>query len=181
MNGVSESSWLDDNLEAWGFISGKGHTCQECVRFRQRPDGVCKCTDIHKPHPINPDDAACKNYWDRKIHDAYEKAEFERHEAERLAAIEKGKLNPPVELPIVFDGYGEIPMCPNCNNPPYDMEQCQCCGQRFLPSKAIEEYSKPLTEEMLCFNCGAPVTAYKSRYNGHRNYSCAKCGCCMME
>lgn len=171
----------DDYFEKIGFINPAGHTCSECVRFRRKSNGVCKCTDIHKPNPINADDPACKGYWDAAIYEAHDKAEREAQERERLAAIEKGKLNPPCELPIVHDGYGYIPMCPNCNNPPYDYEQCQCCGQRFLPSKAIEEYSKPLTEEMTCFQCGKPVTALKSRYNGHRHYLCPNCGCVMME
>lgn len=169
------------DLKVAGFIDRKDHTCKECVRFRQKNDGVCKCTSIKNPNTINPDDAACRDYWDKSIYEAHEKAWKEEQERERLAAIEKGKLNPPVELPIVFDGYGEIPICPNCNNPPYNYEQCQCCGQRFLPSKDIEIYRKPLTEEMTCFNCGNPVTAIKSRYNGHRHFKCEKCGCAFIE
>lgn len=172
---------LVDDLKEWGFIDPAGHTCGECVRcVESKKKSCCICANVYRTDPITPDMAACNDFWSMEVHDAYEKRAAEERERKRLAEIEKGKLLPPIKLPIVFDGYGYIPMCPNCDNPPYDYSQCQCCGQRFLPSKAVEEYAAPLYEEMTCPQCGKVGRANKSRYNGHRHFSC-ECGFRFME
>ena len=88
---------------------------------------------------------------------------------------------PPVKLPIVFDGYGNIPMCPVCHEMPYSTEQCHWCGQHFIQDEEITEYSKPKTEKGKCSNCGAEIEIGISRYNGHKHYHCNKCGMSMME
>ena len=87
----------------------------------------------------------------------------------------------PMKLPIVFDGYGGIPMCPICGEMPYSTEQCHWCGQRFIQDKEVEEYEKPMIENGKCPKCGADIVIHISKYNGHRHFHCDKCGISVMQ
>lgn len=162
-------------------------TCKGCVRcervesrIKKHPTGWhCMCKDYDAG--ILPSDPACDIYWDRETYEKEEKEKAEKREKERLARWEKNKNNPPMKLPIVFDGYGYIPECPNCHDMPYSTEQCHWCGQRFIQDEEVQEYNKPLVKESKCISCGAPVLIRISRYNGHKSCHCKKCGAAWME
>jgi DNA-directed RNA polymerase subunit RPC12/RpoP len=156
------------------------YRCEAVPRHREHPTGW-HCCSKHYDAGIFPSDPACDIYWDRAEEEKRQQEEAEKQERERLAAWEKNKDNPPVKLPIVFDGFGYIPECPNCHEMPYDTEQCHWCGQKFIQDEEIEEYNKPLTKEGTCMNCGKPVIYHISRYNGHKRYRCDNCGMAMME
>ena len=160
-------------------------TCEGCLRFGTRTRGPNAgkhfCTGNRLEGTLLPNQKACRHYWDKEEQerlDRQNELDTENRRAE-LHAIYASK--PPVKLPIVYDGYGNIPMCPVCGEMPYDLDQCHWCGQHFLQDDEIKEYAKPLTEKGICFQCGAEVTVRISKYNGHRRYKCETCGCSMIE
>ena len=166
------------------------NTCKGCVRCErvdesriktlEHPTGWhCMCKSYYAG--ILPSDPACDIYWDREKYEIEKNEKAEKREKERLARWEKNKNNPPMKLPIVFDGYGYIPECPNCHDMPYSTEKCHWCGQRFKQDEEVKEYSKPLVKETKCILCGAPVLIRISRYNGHKSCHCKKCGAVWME
>ena len=160
-----------------------GHTCGECVRYEKREfrkDGY-HCTI--KDYDINIDGnaPACKHYWDRDICETIKDIHEQLQEEARLKRWAENESKPPVKLPIVFDGYGMIPECPNCGEMPYSTEQCYFCGIRFKQTDEVKEYATPILVDMKCPICGEVGNANKSRYNGHRHFKCEKCGCVMME
>lgn len=133
-----------------------GKTCGGCVRCAPREKAYGEegyhCTCKSYEVDIHPEDPACEIYWDRAEHEEIERLRQEDTEKRRqeLWAIYADKE--PVELPIVNDGYGRIPMCPICGEMPYSTEQCHWCGQRFIQTEAIKAYSVPETVEMVCFS-----------------------------
>ena len=155
--------------------------CQERDNLRGKDDVGLHCTMQNYWHDINADDKACVHYWDREREERIKAQEAEDIENRRKELWTIYADKEPVKLPIEYDGYGNIPICPICGEMPYSTEQCHWCGQRFIQDEDIKEYNKPWTEEKECPNCGAKVTVYKSKYNGHRHYHCDKCGCLMME
>ena len=157
--------------------------CKGCVRFAKRTfrKPGYHCTGQDYMIDVFPEDDACDYYWDRAEQEKKDKEYEEEQEKKRQAAWAKNKDNPPVKLPIVFDGYGYIPECPNCHEMPYSTEQCYFCGQKFIQDDDVKAYNEPNTKEGKCFSCGAPVTIDISKYNGHKSYHCDKCGCSMME
>ena len=161
----------------------KTKKCADCVRFEKREFRKRGYHCCMKDYDIDvfPDDKACEEFWNRERQNELERLHEQDIEKRReeLWAIYAEKE--PVKLPIVFDGYGNIPMCPVCGEMPYSTEQCHWCGQRFLQDEEVEEYEKPLTKKMKCFNCGADVTVHISKYNGNKSFRCDKCGMAMME
>lgn len=167
-----------------------GKKCGECVRCKKR-DHAYKgkkaegyhCTMQKHDNDITPDDKACVYWWDKARHEEVERLNKEAEENRRkeLWAIYAEKE--PVKLPIVFDGYGNIPECPVCGEMPYSTEQCHWCGQRFIQDAEIEEYNKPDKGTMDCFQCGGKGTVefVRSKYNGHKHGECKKCGMRFME
>lgn len=93
----------------------------------------------------------------------------------------KNGKNPPVKLPIVFDGYGNIPECPSCGEMPYSTEQCIFCGQKFIQDEEVEEYNKPNFVTEKCPLCGGEMVGTRSKYNGHFHGSCKNCGVSVIE
>lgn len=51
----------------------------------------------------------------------------------------------------------------------------------IVKREEIAEYAKPLTKNGKCILCGADVVIHISKYNGHKNFHCDKCGCFVME
>ena len=122
-----------------------------------------------------------REFWNRerqKELDRLHEQDIEKRREELWAIYAKKE---PVKLPIVFDGNGNIPMCPVCGEMPCSTEQCYWCGQRFIQDEDIEEYEKPLTKKGKCFNCGADVVIHISKYNGHKRFRCNNCGISVME
>jgi hypothetical protein len=165
-------------------------TCSGCVRCKRvdlprtrdkdhSTGWHCLCRDYDAG--IFPSDPACEDWWDKEQYEREEREKEERTEAERKRKWAIYADKPPVKLPIVFDGYGNIPMCPVCHEMPYSTEQCHWCGQHFIQDEEITEYSKPKTKKGKCSNCGAEIEIGISRYNGHKHYHCNKCGMSMME
>ena len=156
--------------------------CVRCEKAEHRKNSTgWHCCGMPYDVGILPSDRACGEYWDREEQEKIDREKAEQDERERMARWEQNKNNPPVKLPIVFDGYGTIPMCPVCHEMPYSTEQCYFCGQRFIQDKEIEEYNKPLTKECVCINCGTPGLMHISKYNGHKSFRCEKCGIAWME
>lgn len=159
--------------------------CGGCVRFEERwgeeERGTYHCCRQNYKIDKYPDDIACEQYWDR--------AEKEKKDRELEAKIERERKKkwaiyanePPVKLPIVFDGYGNIPECPVCHEMPYSTEQCYWCGQRFIQDEEVEEYTQPNIVEIKCFICGGKMVGTKSKYNGHFHGQCLDCGAIIME
>lgn len=171
-----------------GFDDGKeiaGKHCGGCVRCKERTrfkgDSGYHCTMKNYRIDIDPEADACYWYWDREEQEMIDRKRAEAKEARRkeLWAIYADK--PPVRLPIVFDGFGNIPECPVCHEIPYSLEQCHWCGQRFIRDEAVERYSTPRTEPMICPHCAEIGEAHVSSYNGHRHFRCEHCGCVVME
>lgn len=163
--------------------------CGGCVRCEPRDDhakGRGKTEGYHCcmrnwDIDVHPDGKACVSYWDKAEHKRVEqlKAQDTENRRDELWAIYADK--DPIELPIVNDGYGMIPKCPVCGEMPYSTEQCHWCGQRFIQSEEVVEYSKPLTKPFICPSCGTKGTANVSKYNGHKHFRCKKCGLSFME
>ena len=160
--------------------------CSSCIRFEERdvrPEekGTYHCCRQSYVIDKFPDDDACEQYWDR--------AEYEREEAERKAETERKRQEMwaiyadklPVKLPILFDGFGYIPMCPICGEPPYSYTQCHWCGQQFIQDEDVLEYSKPDVAERKCYHCGGTIIGTRSKYNGHFHGSCPECGAIIVE
>ena len=118
-----------------------------------------------------------------RIHDEAEK--------EREAAWAKNKDNPPRapewrrEWDEVYGRLtGEMPFCPNCHEPLYELDRCYFCGQPILQDvKLIEHEKPPEVHAMDCFICdGKGTVQYTvSRYNGHKSGECSKCGMRFIE
>lgn len=163
------------------------HTCGECVRCKERNPKMGSgfhCTSQNYDIDIAPQRQACKDFWSKSEQEQLDKQHETAIETERkrLWKIYAGK--PFVHLPIEFDGYGNIPVCPICGEMPYSTEQCHWCGQHFVQDEKIAEYNKPApVERMTCPNCGGKNTMVgtHSNYNGHFHGSCEKCGCVVMQ
>lgn len=158
--------------------------CCRCELRDMRPEETgyhCMMQDYQKD--IFPEDEACFWYWDKKLQEILDQYEKEKDEEEREKRWRINAPKPPVKLPIVFDGYGNIPMCPTCYEMPYSTEQCYFCGQRFIQDQEVKEYSKPLpTERVTCVNCNRKtMVGTRSKYNGHFHGKCTNCGCMIME
>ena len=164
--------------------------CGGCMRFTSNDDGFPRGDyDINGYHcsmrgwklPINAEDKACIDYWDR--------AEHERSEREHEEAVERRRHElwavyaekDPIKLPIMADGYGWAPYCPICGEMTYSTEQCHWCGQRFIQDEEVTEYATPKTIDWKCSQCGTLGKAHISRYNGHKSFRCEKCGMAFME
>lgn len=158
--------------------------CGGCVRCEKRDHGKKKgyhCSMRDWNIDIHPEDKACTEYWDREEHEAVElqhQADIENRRQELWSIYAK---RDPIKLPIVYDGYGNIPECPVCGDMPYDTEQCHWCGQRFIQDEDIKEYNEPWTEKFTCPKCGTEGTVYRSKYNGHKHFQCDHCGMAFME
>lgn len=163
------------------------YKCGGCCRFEERDmrpsDTGYHCTMQDYSLDIDSKEEACFWYWDRMEQEKIDRAESERNEKSRKEKWKQNKDNPPVKLPIIFDGYGRIPMCPVCGDMPYSTEQCYWCGQRFLQGEETKEYSTPSPEEtIVCFVCGQKtMVGRRSKYNGHFSGKCTNCGAVMKE
>ena len=161
----------------------KTKKCADCVRFEKRTHRKSGYHCCMKDFDIDvfPEDNACEEFWNRERQKELKRLHEQdiENRREELWAIYAEKE--PVKLPIVFDGYGNIPMCPVCGEMPYSTEQCHWCGQRFIQDKDVEEYEKPLTEKGKCFKCGADIVIHISKYNGHKHFRCDNCGMSVME
>ena len=161
------------------------YKCGGCCRCepRDRKDETgCHCTMQDYQKDIDPEEEACFWYWDRNGQEKIDRAEAEKDEEEKQKKWEENKENPPVKLPIVFDGYGRIPMCPTCGDMPYSTEQCYWCGQRFLQGEDIEEYNTISEKTITCPFCGKQtMVGARSKYNNHFHGKCTNCGAMMME
>jgi len=160
-----------------------GKKCGECERCRKRDNGEPGWHCSIRPYDldIDPDGRACVDYWDRaeqEAADAEHDAAFERRREELWAIYSKRE---PVKMLIVDGYYGREIQCPVCGEMPYSTEQCNWCGQRFIQDAETVEWCTPLTVDMVCPNCGEPGKAVVARRNGHKHFSCAKCGCRIME
>lgn len=161
--------------------------CGECVRcelrnhsYNGKQEGY-HCTMQPYDKDIQPGDKACVHWGSRKEEMERKRLYKEAEENRRKKLWATYSIRKPVKLPIVNDGFGEIPECPICGEMPYSTEQCHWCGQRFILDEEVENYLKPLTKKMKCFSCDADVVAKVSRYNGHIHYRCEKCGCRVMS
>lgn len=156
--------------------------CGGCTRCQQRRRGIgYHCTMQPYDVTISPEDRACVKWWDAEEQKRIEQQRQQDIENRRKQLWEMYAHKEPVKLPLVFDGFGNIPECPICGEMPYDLDQCHWCGQRFIKDSEIEQYAKGKTKKMQCINCGTEVIANISSYNGHMSYACDKCGCKVME
>ncbi len=78
---------------------------------------------------------------------------------------------------------GEMPFCPSCNEPLYEIDRCVFCGQEIDQDdeKLKEWLEPPEVETMKCFSCGGTLEYVRSKYNGHRHGQCRDCGMKFME
>ena len=154
--------------------------CGGCVsfeeRWREEERGTFHCCRQNYKIDKYPDDDACDQYWDREEYEKEEQKKAEETERKRQEMWAIHADNPPVKLPIVFDGYGMIPMCPTCGDMPYSTEQCHWCGQKFIQDEEVEEYNKPNKVILTCPFCGGEMEGVRSKYNGHLHVTCKKCG-----
>lgn len=157
--------------------------CKGCVRFEPRwqNDGTYHCCRQDYNIDKYPEDEACEQYWDRAEQEEEERKLAEETERKRKQMWAIYASKPPVKLPIVYDGYGDIPMCPTCRDMPYSTEQCHWCGQRFIQDEEVEEYNKPNEATMECPACGGTMEGVRSKYNGHFHGTCRDCGARIIE
>lgn len=161
----------------------KKKKCSDCMRFGKRTHRKrgyhCSMKDFDID--ILPDDNACEEFWSRERQEELDRLHEQDIEKRREELWKIYAEKEPVKLPIVFDGYGNIPMCPICGEIPYSTEQCHWCGQRFIQDKEVEEYEKPMIENGKCPKCGADIVIHISKYNGHLHFRCDKCGITVMQ
>lgn len=159
--------------------------CSGCVRFEERfreeERGTYHCCRQSYTVDKFPDDEACSQYWDNAEKEKEDKKAAEETERKRKKMWAVYASKPPVKVPIVFDGYGNIPECPVCHEMPYSTKQCHWCGQRFIQEDEIREYNNPEVVEMECSICGGKMIGTKSKYNGHFHGQCQDCGARVME
>lgn len=158
--------------------------CEKCDHvYKGVPAKGWHCTCQPYERDITPDDKACTYYWDKAKHEEIERKNEEYTEERRAELWAIYAEKEPVKLPIVFDGYGNIPKCPVCGEMPYSTEQCHWCGQRFVQDEEVEEYNTPDEGTMDCISCGGKGTVkyVKSKYNGHKHGHCTKCGARFIE
>lgn len=160
-------------------------TCNGCMRFTEckLPYGLSSYRCSCKPYArdITPDHMACEWYWDKAEQEKLNQAANEAVEKRRKELWAIYAELEPVQLPIVSDGYGTIPMCPICGEIPQSTEQCYWCGQRFLQDDAVRAYNEPEIIEMTCPLCGGKGKATVSKYNGHKHFLCSDCHCKVIE
>lgn len=112
----------------------KEKKCSDCMRFGKRTHRKsgyhCSMKDFDID--ISPDDNACEEFWSRERQEALDILHEQDIEKRREELWKIYAEKEPVKLPIVFDGYDNIPMCPICGEMPYSTEQCHWCGQRFV-------------------------------------------------
>lgn len=160
--------------------------CGGCCRCELR-DGNAEtgyhCTMQNYRKDIDPEEEACFWYWDRARQEQIDQDYKAEKEAERQRKWSFYAHVPPIKLPIVFDGYGRVPMCPTCGEMPYSTEQCYWCGQRFIQDEDIEEYNQPGPEEThICICCGKQtMVGRRNKYNNHFHGECTNCGAIIME
>lgn len=183
--GIPESTERENHDETFIYpeelIDKKCGGCVRCEPRTHGSKGGWHCCMRNYNIDITPEDKACVGYWDR--------AERNRAEAEHQAAIEARRKElwaiyaekEPVELPLVYDGYGRIPKCPICGEMPYSTEQCHWCGQRYIQTAEVRDYDKPHVIDFTCPNCHKPGKANISKYNGHKHFRCEHCGFAFME
>lgn len=167
--------------------------CGGCVRCMENPKkrGHYLCSDIDGPDEVTADTRACEAYWDRAKQDALDALNYAQDELVRQARWAKNKDNAPRPAKWERDWdemrecwTGEYPVCPNCDEPLYQPEQCFFCGQLILQDERMEEHNKPAeVMRMDCFLCGGKDTmAYTvSSYNSHKRGHCEKCGAKFIE
>ena len=180
-------SELNKHLVACGIRPiNNGYKCGGCVRCekRDRPNETgYHCTAQNYTLDIDPENEACCAYWDKAEQEKLDRIYAEKFGAEKQERWKIYSKKPPVKLPIVFDGFGMIPVCPVCKEETYSTEQCNWCGQRFIQDEEIEEYNRPGPEEtIICVICGQKtLTGVRSKYNGHFHGCCKSCGAVIME
>lgn len=178
-DGIPKRSAIAENIPN----EYKTKTCSECVRFEKRTHRKSGYHCYMKDFDIDvfPEDNACEEFWSKERQAELERLHEQDTENRRKELWAVYAEKEPVKLPIVFDGYGNIPMCPICGEMPYSTEQCHWCGQRFIRDEQVEQYDKPMTENGKCIHCGEDVVIHISKYNGHKSFICSKCGCTVME
>lgn len=156
-------------------------TCSRCINLYEHGGAGYICRSWQEGQ--GPDSPACRRYEGR------EWVEDQEHLHEKEVAIRQMQLwsiyakKPPRKLPIVFDGYGKVPLCPVCGKMPVKTDQCHWCGQRFIRDEELEEYLKQDEVAMDCPTCGRKGTmrGVRSLYNGHFHGQCKVCGAVMMQ
>ena len=117
--------------------------CKGCVRFEPRwqNDGTYHCCRQDYNIDKYPDDEACEQYWDRAEQEEEERKLAEETERKRKQMWAIYASKPPVKLSIVYDGYGNIPMCPACGGTMEGVRSkynghfhgtCRDCGARII-------------------------------------------------
>lgn len=88
---------------------------------------------------------------------------------------------PPLHIKWVDDYYDKIPQCPMCEMIVNSLDQCESCGQRFLPDAIVRERRKVF--RLSCPRCGGKDTmvCLQVEYNGHLRGTCAACGAIVMS
>lgn len=105
----------------------------------------------------------------------------------RFIRVPIGRLRKPVELQweASYDGMADRiipngqPVCPHCRQMPYSYEQCEFCGQRFLPDKTGNDKTPPQRARLpgepiifvdgICPECGCSC--------GNGGYGPLRCRC----
>lgn len=166
----------------------KTKKCEDCLRceesWKEKGKYWCPVKNMKQIKHIDPKHNACDKYMSKERYEEKKKREEELEEKRRKELWEIYSKKDPIKLPIVFDGYGNIPMCPVCGEMPYDTEQCHWCGQRFIQDDPeLQEYENHPEVRMDCPICGGKNTMVgaRSNYNGHFHGFCEKCGVRMME
>lgn len=77
----------------------------------------------------------------------------------------------------------EIPVCPSCNEPLYDTDQCVYCGQEIdQDDERLQKWLEPPeVKTMVCFECGGTMKYIESKITGHKHGKCRDCGLTFME
>ena len=77
----------------------------------------------------------------------------------------------------------EIPVCPNCDEPLYDTDQCVYCGQEIdQDDERLQKWLEPPeVKTMVCFECGGTMKYIESKITGHKHGKCRDCGLTFME
>lgn len=187
---MNKAEWLRAHPEEaarYAPMQSHEHTCGECVRYVGHTGA---CSAIYGPEKTSAERGACEKYWDLTEYIRDVRAWHAREEREREERFASNKDKPAIRAkwtrdPDYMGGYtNPYPICPNCEEPLYDTERCEFCGQAILEDERLKKWAEPPEiEHMDCVKCGGTNTVeyVQSKYNGHKHGHCVQCGMKFIE
>lgn len=168
-------------------------TCGQCIIYvpDMNGDGCSGCAVREYVGTVHPDTPACGRYIGRsEFLNHFSKGENGKYEIipwqieDRSDAAPVPRYWAKEHSLLTGEVTGYVPYCPSCNMMTVGKDQCEYCGQPFLPDQRSEEYFAPTPMETRdCPFCGKAGTyRYYRHSNGKaENGRCSACGAVVMD